>query len=305
MKKLVKFFSIRNLLIILFILISIGWAAYSFRKTKNFVNYCLLQPGDNILIKEDSKISILVHGFPEPIYKNHALYKYFDERGYSIISPYLFNSDFDLTQEEVLKYIEEKLDGKSPDVIVGVSLGGLIAPYLAKEFPEAKLVLIATGPYVETSITPLNDLLSFLKKTWTLTPVHWIMTRTPTWIYSVLYRLCNSPKDNPKELKNLGNHIKQNWTCLTKIPLSEDREIIDLLAYTDNTLLLRSLKNETIIFTSNGDVLMPSNLSLKMRDLVKRSSFILTENRLHFNIFNEDNYKQLDNFLGVSSYSGD
>jgi pimeloyl-ACP methyl ester carboxylesterase len=288
MKKLPDFFSIKTLLILSLLLVSIGLIAHSIKKTENF--------GDDISMKKNSKIVVLIHGYPEPLYKDHPIYKYFDERGYSIVAPYLFSQNFKLTQEEVKKYIEEKLGGREPDVIVGVSLGGLIAPYLAKDFPKAKLMLVATGPYVKTNITPLNSLIP-LAKTLTLPPIYSTIVHTPTWFYSIIYKLFNSPKLNSQEMEILENHIRQNWNCLTKIPASEDREMIDLLISTDNTLLLHSLKNKTIIFSGSGDIMMPPELSVKMKDLIGGSSLVISNDRLHFNVFNEENYKQLDDFL--------
>lgn len=254
-------------------------------------------------INKASKIAVLIHGYPGPIYKDHPLYKYFNERGYSIISLYLFSSDFKLTQEEVKTYIGKELGGREPDVIVGVSLGGLLAPYLAKGFPKAKLVLIATGPYIRTKITTLNRLLTFEETSALLSPVQWIIIHTPVWLYSIIYKLFIHPVTNPEERRLLEEHIKQNWGYLKDIPLSENKEVLDFLASTDNSVLLRSLKNETVIFTGNGDNLMPSDLSLKMKKLIKRSFLVKSEKRLHYVIFNEDNYGQLDNFLDNSSAS--
>jgi len=107
---------------------------------------------DRIDIKHGGKTAVLIHGFPEPIYKNSPLYSYFDLEGYSIIAPYLFSPGFKLTEDAVIKHIKTELNGRRPGVIVGISLGGLLAPALAKEYPDAKLVLIGTGPYIRPKV---------------------------------------------------------------------------------------------------------------------------------------------------------
>jgi len=249
---------------------------------------------------KNKKIVVLLHGYPEPIHQGHTLYRYFKSKNYEIISIYLFSPKFKLTQEDVRKFVSIELKGEYPDVIVGVSLGGLIAPYLAKYYPSAKLVLIATGPYIRTKITNLNKILSKLENSRFLTPVHWILLHTPISLYALLYRRLNRPIKKTKERNILETHIKQNWRHLKDIPLSEHREVIDFLVSTDNTILLKSLNNDTCIFTGIGDNMMPSELSIIMKNLIKRSEIVSCDQCLHFDVFNKDNYKHLDSFLKMN-----
>ena len=236
-------------------------------------------------MNKDSKIAVLIHGYPEPIHENHSLYRYFSKEGYAIISLYLFSSKFKLTQEDVKKYVDRGLNGREPDVIVGVSLGGLIAPYLAKDFLGAKLVLIATGPYVRKKI-PIA----------LLPPIQWLIVHMPVWIYSIVYKLFNRQKIKPEERKKLEEHIEQNWGHLKNISLNENKEVIDFLTTTDNRKLLQSLGNETMIIAGN-DNLMPLELSMEMKSLIKRSTLVSSGKRLHFEVFSEANYQQLTDFL--------
>ncbi len=245
-------------------------------------------------------IAVLIHGYPGPITKDHPLYKYFDDRGYSIISQYLFSTDFKFTQEEIKKQIEKELGGREPDVIVGVSFGGLVAPYLAKVFPKAKLILIATGPYVKTKIGLLNKLLTLEETSSLLSPFQWVIDHAPTWLYSIVYKLFIHPVSSPEERKLLEEHIKQNWGYLKDIPLSENKEVLDFVVSTDNTVLLRSLKNATLIFAGEGDTLVSFELSLRVHKLIKGSVLVKTNKSLHYEIFGKENYRELDDFLGES-----
>ncbi|OGM10859.1 hypothetical protein A2W13_00155 [Candidatus Woesebacteria bacterium RBG_16_36_11] len=248
-------------------------------------------------MKNNKKIVVLLHGYPEPIHKGHPLYKYFKNNNYEIVSIYLFDPKFKLTQEDVKKFVSIELKGEDPGVIVGVSLGGLIAPYLAKYYPSAKLVLIATGPYIRTKFTNINKYFSKLENSKILIPLHWLLLHTPSSLYSYFYKRLNKSITKTKERKILETHIKGNWKHLKNIPLSEHREVVDFLISTDNTLLLRSLNNKTIIFTGIGDNMMPSELSIIMKNLIKRSEIVSCDQCIHFDVFNKENYKHLDNFL--------
>lgn len=245
-------------------------------------------------------IVVLIHGYPEPISKNQPLYDYFASKEYSIISLSLLSSEFKLTQEGIMQYVKEKLEGREPDVIVGVSLGGLAAPFLAKDFPKVRLVLIATGPYIRTKIKTLNKLLTIGEASVLFSPVHWIIVRAPVWLYSLFYKLFSRPIIDPEEKRALEEHIKQNWQYLKNVSLSENKEVINFLASTDNSILLRSLKNKTLIFSGSDDNLLSYKLSLELKNLIKKSVLITTDNRMHFDIFAEAHFKVLDDFLGDS-----
>lgn len=267
-----------------------------FRQGKTVVGGCSIDMKDTIDIKRGGKLALLIHGYPEPIYKDNPIYQYFDERGYSIIAPYLFSPKFKLTDEEVKKYIDSELDGKKPDVIIGVSLGGLIAPYIGNEFPAAKLVLIGTGPYVRTE-TALDGLTK-IGETPLSRPIFEVIKRTPTWLYSLIYNFVNHPNLSAPQRRELEAHIKKNWDCVTSIPYDEDKEVLDFLISTDNTSLLRSLKNKTLIFAGEKDVMMPVALSERLHNLIKGSELVISTERLHYSVFDDTNWKDLDIFLG-------
>lgn len=255
---------------------------------------------DNISKKRGSKIAVLIHGYPVSVSKDDPLYKYFDSRGYSIIALLLFNPDFKLTKEEVKADIERQLNGRKPEVIVGICFGALLAPFLAKTFPKAKLVLIAPAPFMKTKISSLNRLLALGETSALLSPIQWIIGHTPIWLYALVYKMFIPPVTSTEEKRLLEEHIKQNWGYLRDIPPSENREVLDFIATTDNSVLLRSLTNKTLIFAQEGDTLLPFGLSLEVKNLIKGSILIKTTKRLHYAVFDESNYKQLDDFLNNS-----
>lgn len=251
---------------------------------------------DQIDIKPGGKVAVLIHGFPEPIYKDNPIYKYFDNQGYTIIAPYLFSPGFKLNQDAVVRHVKSELNGLTPNVIVGVSLGGLVAPALAKEFPMAKLILVGTGPYIKPKIKSMNGLLK-IGKLPVFDYVYKAIEFIPTPLYAFFYKLFNHPKLNAAQKLELTRHIAKNWNCIQKISESEDREVIDFLTSVNNSLLLKSIKNKTLIFAADEDLLMPTVLSRKLNHLIKGSKLIVGKGKIHYTVFDETNYKDLNTFL--------
>lgn len=251
---------------------------------------------DKITTGTNGKIAVLIHGYPEPIYEDNPLFTYFTDNGYTVIAPYLFSPKFKLNNSEVIEYIKKELGDKKPDVIAGLSLGGLIAPSLAKEYPEAKLLLIGTGPYVRPNLALLNGLL-----TTSTTPAFDLLYRAfekiPTPLYSFVYKIFNHPVLTTEQKLKLNEHIVKNWNCLKSISESEDKEVINFLTSVDNTELLKNLKNKTLIFAADEDNLMPKELAVKLNTFIKGSKLVISSGRIHYNVFDDENYSDLSTFL--------
>jgi pimeloyl-ACP methyl ester carboxylesterase len=251
---------------------------------------------DHEIFRPNSKTVVLIHGFPEPIYTNNPLYRYFDKLGYTIIAPYLFSPGFRLTEEDVVRHIKSELKDRVPDVIAGVSMGGLVAPAVAQEYPEAKLILIGTGPYVKPHLKSMDTLMK-IGRTRFFDLIYNAIEMVPTPLYAFFYKLFNHPKLTPSQKLQLNEHIVKNWTSIKSIAESEDREVIDFLATVNNTFLLKNLKNKTLIFAADADTLMPPALSRKLNRFVKGSKLVIGKNRIHYTVFDETDYPFLNNFL--------
>jgi len=252
---------------------------------------------DTNLNSDNPKTVLLIHGCPEPIRQNSPLYKYFADRGYNVVAPYLFTEDLRLTGEDLKEFLEEKIGKEiSSDVIVGVSVGGLIASQLAVHYHDAKLVMVASGPYVKTKVKILNKLLLAGKPIF-LSLLFKAGSFAPTWFYSLIYKTLNCPKLTEKENLKLKSHIREIRSSFKSISVGSGKEVLRYIVRTDNSQLLRSLKNKTIIFSSESDIMMPIFLSAELNELIKNSKLIVNKNRLHYDVFNEDNFKDLDDFL--------
>lgn len=239
-------------------------------------------------------VSLIIHGYPQPIAKDHLLYDFFEQNNWEVIAPYLFTDEFVLSRENAQKYLEKELGDKKPDVIVGVSLGGLIAPLIAQNYPDSKLVLIATGAYFKPR-SKMLWLVLIIKKFLGFT--YKLISLIPKRILFLFYRLVSplSTKDtSAKEVYNLD--AKRNIDFILKIPASKHKEIIDSALKIDNRQLLTTIKNKTLIFTGKNDVLMPLELSRELRTLIAGSRLVITPGQ-HFNVFTKDNLADLKAFL--------
>lgn len=90
--------------------------------------------------------------------------------------------------------------------------------------------------------------------------------------------------------------MNKNIKAIMNIPMSKEEEIIDFVLTTDNTDILRKLKNKTLIFAGSNDVLMPQNLSEQLHSLLSNSRVIINHGS-HFDIITEPSFLEMNKFL--------
>jgi|GEM_PF-2188258 len=241
------------------------------------------------------KTVLILHGWPQPVTKDSMYYKYFEEKEYFIVAPQLFTKDFVLDENDAKNYIEKQLSGRKPDVIVGISLGGLLAPVFAKDYPNAKLILIATGPKLEPQATGFKMLLDVAKNKRVLSLLN-VIKFLPQKVLFAFYEFINPFRGDTTQREVYKKDMKDNFKYIISIPIEEESEIVNFVSSTDNTELLKTLKNKAIIFAGHNDLIMPTNLGDDFHKLLVNSQLILSEGG-HFNVFTERNLSDLDKFL--------
>lgn len=241
------------------------------------------------------KTILIIHGWPRPVDKDGPYYSYFNEWGYGVIAPEIFSTDFVLTSAEVKKFIEKQLSGEKPDVIMGVSLGGLIAPVVAQDYPDAKMILIATGPKFKPESTGFNIIVHLAKnkrlRNW-LNLVKFL----PTKILYRFYEIASPFRGSDGEKQIYMNDMKKNFKYILSIPIDEESRIIDFATTADNTQLLKNLKNRTLIFTGDRDILMPEFLSNELHNLLVNSQLVVNHGN-HFDIISDASFEEMRKFL--------
>ena len=84
---------------------------------------------------------------------------------------------------------------------MGISLGGLVLPYVALEYPKAKLLFMSTGTYLKTYYLFSNFILRLFRNIWVLKMMSWVL-KLPTPLLAVFYKLgspFNGTTDEQKE----------------------------------------------------------------------------------------------------------
>jgi pimeloyl-ACP methyl ester carboxylesterase len=241
------------------------------------------------------KTALLLHGWPRPVDKDSAYYKLLRKLGYVIVAPEIFSKDFILSISEAKSYIKNKLKGRTPDVIIGISIGGLLAPHITKDYPNAKIILIATCPRLEPKSVGFKILIDLAKKKGFLNALGVVKFLPKRLLFSFCEAI--SPFKGKLEDKLIYIYaMKKNIEYIMNIPISKEREIVDFITKTDNTELLKSIKNKTLISAGLNDPIMPQYLSHKLHELLTNSRVIVNHGG-HMDIIAEPGFKDMESFL--------
>lgn len=237
---------------------------------------------------------LIIHGYPQEVDKDHPVYIYFKSKKYKIFAPRLFSSELDLDLGNAKKIIKKELGKNIPDVVLGFSLGGLILPHVAADYPDAELIFVSTGTkynprykYHRTGLylasMPVVQIFLFLLRT------------VPDSILFFFYSKIN-PCGKEDDREWYRQDKLSNFETMRKIPAKKHRQAICLILSLDNTELLRTIKNKCIILSGEGDILMPVSESKKLHELLKGSRLI-TVKKSHFAVIDRESLAKLDKYL--------
>jgi pimeloyl-ACP methyl ester carboxylesterase len=238
---------------------------------------------------------LILHGWPRPVGKDSLYYKYFRDWGYEIIEPEIFSSDFVLTRDNAKKYILDKLEEKSPNVIIGISMGGLLAPHIVQEFPRAKMILIATAPRLKPKAKGFILLIDLAKNKKLLNALNVVKELPEKYLYK-FYEAVNPFNGDEKERLVYVKDMKQNFKYILDIPIEKEGEIVDFVTATDNTEILKTLKNKTLIFAGKNDLLMPQTEGDELAKLLSNSRMVVNHGS-HFDVIAEPSFIEIEKFL--------
>jgi pimeloyl-ACP methyl ester carboxylesterase len=242
-----------------------------------------------------AKVALILHGWPQHRAGGHFLSGFFRGKGYRVITPDLFGRSFTFSPGAIHQEIKEELDSQRPEVIVGISLGGLVLPYIAKDYPESKLVFVASGPYLKAKPALLDFFLRANKHQVVLNLAETVL-KSPNWLLALIYKLTNPFNGTLEEREEYEEDMYQNIKFIKGIPVSKELEIARFVVTTDNSGILGSLKNKTLIFNGRRDLFMPAERGQELHKLLEQSRLIINEGE-HFNSFTGQDLLAVEDFL--------
>jgi len=192
--------------------------------------------------------------------------------------------------------VDRKLDGRDPEVIVGISMGGLLLPKLAEEYPDAKLIFISSAPCFKPDFLVMRvftklTALSFPQKIFVL-----VAKFSGKRGVEFVYRKINPFDGKPLHKKAYEEDLKINLKAISNYPFSKHAQILGVCGKINNTNILKKLQNPAIIFGGEDDKLMPMSEIRKLHDLLSKSKLVVTSG-MHFNTFEKKNLRDLKVFL--------
>lgn len=231
------------------------------------------------------KLAVLLHGYPAEENQSTPIGLLLRKMDYELIIPRYMVSEEEFSVEWIKKEIKRLAKNKKPDVLVGISLGGLVLPYLVSDYPEAKLIFLATG-------TRFKPKLKFAEKAVKMAiykPVERaveVMTRIPdSWLKMVYDQVHKAKTKHEKELcdKDKAAIIK----AVRTIKPHKHRELARFILNTNTTELLKSILNDSLILSGSDDVLMPPDVSMELAKGLKNSTFKEVKAE-HFMVLNQE-----------------
>jgi pimeloyl-ACP methyl ester carboxylesterase len=241
------------------------------------------------------KTALVIHGWPTPVTPDHKLYKFLKDQGFQVIAPYLFRKKKSFSPEDTVRMINKKLGRIKPDVIIGESMGGLIVPYVVKKYPRARLVFVATGPYMDPGSKQLRYAIRLLAGEYGEMLAAWYQ-RLPPQILSYFYNW-DFPAGGGKVAESYSFEIQRNLKNLLEMKPKVISDVARWILVADSTRELRRIQNETLIISSVDDMAMPISLGRKLNKLLVNSKLIQTHGG-HSHVLNKNTFRAMSYFIG-------
>lgn len=243
------------------------------------------------------KIILILHGWPQYRLESYFLTKHLKDKGYKIVYPDLFDQRFEFTLPNLLHKVNGMLNNVKPVAIVGISMGGLVLPYLGQQFPESKLIFIASGGNIKSKSKIFNLILKNANSKFSKI-IFKLIYSLPERYFEKLYRLINPFKGKAasNEYEVYEKDTKENVAFIKSIPIEKELEIVNFVRNTDNRLLLQGLKNKALIFSGENDLMMPKEKGVELKNLLINSRLIVNQGE-HFNVFSDKDLQIVEEFL--------
>jgi esterase/lipase len=240
------------------------------------------------------KIAVILHGYPAPENQSTPIWKCLEQLGYEVILPRYLESEDRFSIEWFEKEIDEELMGRKPDVMVGVSMGGFILPYVAKKFPQAKLIFVATGLRMKAKLRPFQWVIKWAAGQKNDDVVKLIIG-LPEAVMGRGYSLVHHSKD-PSKQEFLAMDKKSIIDALKRSVPQRHREVARFMINTNTAEIVKGLQNQALVISGVLDEIMPLELGKELSDTMTNCKLVAV-NAQHYETLNDEALSEVRKFL--------
>ena len=247
-------------------------------------------------MKAQNKLALVLHGYPRPVSETSRLITLMKQAGYNVVAPWYLKECREFSVPEVKKLVREKLKNKKPDLIIGLSLGGMLLPHIARDYPKAKVVFLGTGPMLSGRIKWMDNLVKLAAGRVGETAVK-TLARLPEKVLKQGYMAVHKIRREKTDSENYIHETEQTVKFFREINVQKHLQTARFIKRCNNCALLQKLPNKTLIISGKNDVLMPPELGRLIQKLVKHSRLVLTSGT-HYQLMDGTAYNELSRWLG-------
>jgi hypothetical protein len=233
------------------------------------------------------KLALHLGGFPPGGNRTNNLEHYLRSHGYEVVAPYLFPAHMEFNLENLLKLIDKELDDRTPDLISGISLDGLILPHVAIKYPNAKLIFSTSAPYFAPNLPFFHKMLRLQVRLNTpilIRAVFMLPRKLLMLFLKGTYDFYGDKKMRITYETNTISYLK----AILRIDPQRHLEMVKFVLGINNTELIKTLSNKSLIISATKDSLMPARLGKLLHKYLKNSTYFeVHESHLNF-ITNEE-----------------
>jgi esterase/lipase len=242
-----------------------------------------------------NKIAVVLHGWPVPVNQSNKVYEILVGEGFEVIMPEYMKMNGDFSPNNVVKFIIKILGKRKPDLVVGVSLGGLLVPYVAKKYSEAKLLIVASGYEFRPKMKWFEKAIKGIAKKGETRTIK-ILGKMPWWMWSRSYKVLQQVDKN--DWKSLRKDVENFGKSFKSIQIHKQVQLAKFLEGCNNAAMFRTLKNKTLVVSGKRDKLMPCEQS-KMINVLVENCELLECDATHYRVLNEEAIEKIYNFIGI------
>lgn len=192
-----------------------------------------------------NRLAVIIHGY-EIFHANHPIVKLLESNGYSVEFPLWFEYGKEFNIDQVSQNIINQFKGKEIDLIVGISMGGMISGRVLKALNPKKLILIASGPHFKPSEMAAKKIMNLNKS---LLVPSLILLKVTAFIYSLF----------DKRFKTSSDIINVffDTRIIKKLSIRYYISLVEYIKREDVSQQFKDFNGQIYSFSGKNDSLMP------------------------------------------------